>query len=280
MKGVALCLLLISCLLLAGCGQQSAPPKEAAATAAPTPALIEAPAVTAPGPLGDAVRQLFVPYQEELARVAQARPGVFTYTIPQDLMNHFAQDGQSAAAQPQEGRYRFTWQRKGQHTYSASAMQVKEIGAARTPDPQGTADPVMDNQQMGDFSATGGGVYVRTGVYDVDEGLKEGTAELTDTLNDAVTGHELYAFSVQDGCYYFVDAMLDQAVGMDGLEATDRYQVAAGVLRQDGLEIIEFTVPDRSRVPGASASEWQQLKKTVSPLTRLTAEGDRVTATP
>lgn len=236
--------------------------------------------MTAPGPLGDAVRQLMAPYQQAIHTVAAAQPEVFTYTIPQDLMNHFAQDGQSAAAQPQEGRYRFTWQRKGQHTYSASAMQVKEIGAARTPDPQGTADPVMDNQQMGDFSAAGGGLYVRTGVYDVDEKLTQGAAELTDTLNDVVTGHELYSFSVQDGCYYFVDAMLDQAVGMDGLEATDRYQVAAGVLREDGLEMIEFTVPDRTRVPQASAAEWQRLKDTPSVIARLKMEGEQVTVFP
>ena len=138
----------------------------------------------------------------------------------------------------------------------------------------------MDNQQMGDFSASGGGLFERARAYDVAADLTDGAAEMTDTLNGGVTGHELFSFAVEGDCLYFVDAMLDQAVGLDGVEATSRYLVAAGVLRRDGLEIVEFTVPGRDQVPPASAASWSGLLSSVSPLSHITAQGERVTTSP
>lgn len=274
-------LLLFLALLLSGCS--SAPQTgEPLPTATPEPHHVEAPAITAQGRLADAARDRLAPYQASIAAAARQSSAVLTYTIPGDIINKMAQDAADTGAQPQDGRYRFTWQQSGNYTYSASAMQIAAIeeAAENTPSPLASQDPVMDNQQMGDFSATGGGQFDRICVYDLAEAMTDGTAEITDTLNGAATGHELFSFLTEQDRLYFVDATLDQAVDIDGLTATARYLVAAGVLRPDGLEIVEFTVPGKDQVPAVSAGGVQELLSAGNVLTRITVKGQSVTVFP
>lgn len=280
-KHALLGLLLCVCLLTAGCGGEKAAPA-AEATPLPTAPPAQAPAVTAQGKLAQTARALMAPYQDEIIVAAAGSPAVLTYAIPGDLINQMAQDAREVGAEAQEGRYRFTWRSSGRHTYTASAMQIEQIeeAAETTPDPMAAREPVMDNQLMGDFSATGGGTFERARAYDAAEDLSEGRAEITETLNGALSLHELFSFAREGGCLYFVDAALDQAVDIDGLVATSRYLVAAGVLRRDGLDIIEFIVPDEAQVPAASAAAWGQILSSYTPLTRLTVEGARVQVTP
>lgn len=273
--------LLLLTLFLSGCAGDPAP---VSPTPTPSPAALPdiTPAPEAQDPLADAARALLSPYQAAVSLAAQQSPTLLTYAIPGDLIGQMARDAQELGVSPEEGRYHFTWSQSDRHTYTADALHIAQIeaAAALTPDPQSTGEPVMDNQQMGDFSATGGGVFDRTRAYDVSETLSEGSAEITETLNGALSLHELFSFSAEDGSLYFVDALLDQAVGMDGLEATSRYLTAAGVLRPDGLDIIEFSVPGREQIPAASAAAWQALQGSVTPLSRLKVEGSQVQILP
>ena len=275
--------LLLICLLLSGCGSQQPSPAAPKETPLPTAPPQEAPTVDAQGKLADAARTLLAPYQREISLAADQSLVLLTYAIPGDLISQMARDAAEVNAEPENGRYTFTWRQSGKHTYTASAMQIHQIEAASeaTPDPRADAEPVMDNQLMGDFSASGGGVFDRSRAYDVSEKLTEGTAEITDTLNGQITGHELFSFTVENGSLYFVDATLDQAVDLDGLVATDRRLVAAGVLRENGLDIVEFSVPSLADVPSASRQSWDQLlSQPPAFLSRLQIEGQRVTVTP
>lgn len=280
MKKYALLILLCLCLLLSGCGGNSGP---ATPDATPVPTAEPRPASTvgAQGPLAEAAKALMAPYQEEIDAVARQCPMLLTYLIPGDLISQMAKDANEVGAQPADGRYAFTWRQSGNHTYTASALEISQIEALAeaSPDPYSVVDPVLDNQQMGDFSATGGGVFDRARVYDVDQKLQNGKIEITDLLNGAATGHEVFTFTVAGGCLYFVDAILDQAVDMDGLTATERYLVAAGVIGGRSLDIMEFTVPTLSQVPAASPESWGRIAASASPLSRLKAEGDRVQVT-
>ncbi len=274
--------LLLLSLLLSGCGGQPAPaaPKE---TPLPTAPPQQAPTVDAQGKLADAARALLAPYQREISLAAEQSPLLLTYAIPGDLISQMARDAEEAGAAPDNGRYTFTWRQSGKHTYTASALQIRQIeeAAETTPDPRASSEPVMDNQLMGDFSASGGGVFDRSRAYDVSEKLTDGTAEITDTLNGKTTGHELFSFTVENGSLYFVDATLDQAVDLDGLVATDRFLVAAGVLRENGLDIVEYSVPSQADVPSASRQSWEQLlDQAPAFLSRLQIEGQSVKVSP
>ena len=277
-------LLLMVCalaLLMTGCAEKKAP-EAPAETTAPSPSPLPTPAFTAQGALADSVRALLSPYQVEIDRVNAQSDFAAMYTgIPAALLHTLAEDAEAAGAQPEEGRYRFTRSASADRTYSASAMQVEAIEAAAdwTPSPWSTSDPVMDNQLMGDYTASGGGIYERASAYDVAETLSDGTIEITSMLNGAVSGHEQFSFALENGSLYFVDANLDQAVDLDGLIFTERYLVDAGVLRQDGLEVIEFTIPDKGRIPTASAETWQKLRTEAQPVFTLSAQGDQVQTT-
>ena len=279
-KTALILLLILLSPALAGCGGQK-PAEAPAETPLPTAPPVHTPGIAAQGGLADAARALLAPYQTEIAVAAEKSPGLLTYLIPGDLIGQMARDAQETGAQPEEGRYRFTWRQSGDHTYTASALQIRQIEAAAetTPDPRAAQEPVMDNQLMGDFSATGGGVFDRSRAYDVSETLGDGKAEITDTLNGKITGHELFSFTVQNGVLYFVDATLDQAVDMDGLVATDRYLVAAGWLKPDGMEIFEYTVPSRDQIPEASPQALAQLPAGSS-LSHLIVQGENVQAVP
>ena len=265
-KQAACAALLILILFLGGCGEKAGDAPAAEPTASPAPT--QAP--QADTPLSQAVRALMDPYQDCLAAAAQ-KNGALTYSIPGDMLQKLVSDARAVGVQPQEGRYRFTWRQSGEHTYSASAMQIADLAPAEaTPDPLSDVDPVLDNQQMGDFSATGGGMFDRSYDYDVAENLSEGKVEIAELLNGEITGQELFTFLRQGDELYFSDGILDMTAGLDGLEATEQYLVAAGVLRRGGLDIIEFTVPGKDQVPRATDMNWNSLLSSVRILSRVT----------
>ena len=282
-KRMLLWMLLTLVLALTGCASRNGQDAAPAPTASPTPPPQSAPDITASGALGDAARALMAPYQGVIRRAAEKSPVVLTYAIPGDLINKIAQDASAAGAESIDGRYHFSWHQSENHKYTADAGQVSQIetAAEHTPDPLSDTEPVLDNQQMGDFTAAGGGLFDRVCQYDVAENLTDGSAEFTETLNGALSGHELFSFAVSDGRLYFIDAILDQAVDLDGLTATEQYLVAAGMLGGDSLEIMEFAVPTRDQVPGADQQSWSQLlSQGIAALTRLTVQGNTVTVTP
>lgn len=282
MKKTALGALLILCLLLlSGCGDGQ-PREEPTATPLPTAEPRPVARIEAQGSLAEAARALMAPYQDELSTVARKSPALLTYLIPGDLFSQMAKDAQTLGVEAEGGRYAFTWRQSGNHTYTANALEISQIEAAaeNSPDPYSLIDPVLDNQSMGDFSATGGGIFERARAYDVDEKMQNGSIEITDMLNDAVTGHEVFTFAVAGGNLYFVDAMLDQAVDVDGLVETQRYLVAAGVLGGSRIEVIEYTVPGREQVPQASPETWSQLAAAPNPISRLQADGEKVQVFP
>lgn len=270
-------MLLFVLLLLSGC---AAAPGENPPS--PTPPVLDAPEVQAQGALADAARAMLSVYENELNIVAPLSRNHLTYTIPGDVISKMAQDAQEVGAQAQAGRYQFTWRKSGEYTYSLSGLEVQEEMAAEpTPLPGGEPDDMpMDSQQTGDFMAEGGGLFERVCVYDAAEDLSLGTAQITDTLNGEITGQESFSFAVRGGDLYFVDTAKDVTAGLDGLEDRGMYLVAAGVLRRDGLEIIEYYIHDPAQAPLAADMDWDQVRSSVTPVSRIYAQGSNVQLSP
>lgn len=260
-------------LLLSGC---AAPPR---ADQGPTaePISTETPIPAPQGELAQAVQALLQPYESELAIVHRLAPGEIACTIPGDVLMQMARDAQQVGAAPREGRYQFTWRQAGEHTYQATAQDAYdelEIAENATPDPQDEAP--MDSQLMGDYAVTGGGLFDRERTYDAAADLSRGRAEITDTLNEERTGHEVFSFAMRGKDLYFVDAAMDRAVGIDGLEDQSHYLVAAGILRQDGVEIVEYFVPALEQLPDPETLDWPSLLAAVTPVSRLSVIGETV----
>lgn len=270
--------LLALLLLLSGCGA----PQEEVAPPTSTPPIVEAPQIEATGALADAARRRMEPYQDQLNRVSLQCEGNLTYTIPGDLIAKMAGDAEEMEAEPVDGRYQFTWRQSSQQTYTATALEVQEeIDASPTTDPGSvTADTPMDDQKMGDFVASGGGLFERSYAYDAAADLSAGTAEITDILNGETTGHELFSFAMRGDALYFVDAALELTASLDELESRGIYLVAAGILEKNRVEIVEYQVTSRADIPEAAVLDWDQLLASVVPLTRLTAQGDQVEVWP
>ena len=269
-------LLLGLTLLLSAC----AAPAQDAPAPSPSPTLppLEAPVIEGKGAMAEAARALLSVYEEELNRVSLRARGNLTYTIPGDVINKMVQDAAQLGVRAREGRYQFIWRQTGEHTYLATGLEVEEEMEAENAFP--AQDTPMGTEQMGDYVAEGGGMFDRTCVYDAAEDLSQGTADITDILNSELTGHEVFSFAVRSGALYFVDAALDMTPGLDGLENQGRYLVAAGVLSRDGLEIIEYYIPDQSQAPDAASLDWEQLLAAVTPVSRLSAQGEQVSVWP
>lgn len=269
-------LLLALLFLLSGCSA----PQETVPT--PTPPVVEAPQIEAEGTLADTARRRMEPYQDQLNRVSLQCEGNLTYTIPGDLIAKMARDAEEMGAEPVDGRYQFTWRQSSQHTYTATGLEVQEeIDASPTEHPDSvTADTPMDDQKMGDFVASGGGLFARSYAYDAAADLSAGTAEITDTLNGEITGHELFSFAMRGDALYFVDAALELTAALDELENQGIYLVAVGILEKNRVEIVEYQVTSSADIPEAASLEWDRLLASVVPLTRLTAQGDQVQVWP
>ncbi len=269
--------LLLGSLLLSGCAAK----KETESAPSPTPA-VETPAqAEAQGKLAEAVRAMLSVYDEELSRVAPQAPYHLTYTIPGDNLRQMALDAQETGAVPVDGRYLFTRRESGRFTYestSEEALNEWTGDEAATPDPAEEAP--MDSQLNGDYAVSGGGLFDRVRAYNVMEDLSSGVIEINDSLNGTVTGSERFAFALRGQELFFTDATLDQVADLDGLQMQEGYLAAVGVLRPDGLDILEYRISDLALLPDPASMNWASFSATVTPQTSLSAQGDQVQSQP
>ncbi len=269
-KGI-LILVLIAALALAGCGERK---EEPALASEPDTAQeqIASAAARAQGALGDSVRALMEPYAAILSHAAENGGGL-ACTIPGDVLNWMALDAEAEGAQAAEGRWRFTCLESGDYTYEATAWEAMEQYVPEdgpTPDPKD--ETPLDSQLNGDYIVSGGGLFQRTRDYDVSENLSGGTAVFTDSLNGLTTGYELFCFTVRNGELFFADAALDEAVQEGEAPVQDRYLAAVGVLRYDGLEAVEYRIPDPNQLPDPGSLDLTRLLLSVTPVSHVSLQ--------
>ena len=138
----------------------------------------------------------------------------------------------------------------------------------------------MDNQLNGDYEVSGGGRFERVRSYEFAETVTRGRMEISDSLNGEITGHEYFAFSVRDDSLYFVDAALNIIIDESGLHEQDGFIAAVGVLRPDGLDILECAYTDPEQFPDPAKVNWSEFTASIHPITRLSAQGENVTFFP
>ncbi len=272
-KGWLCAALILTALLLCGCGNDPAPGDAPPTAAPPTFAPAQAPS----GPAAEAVNKRLAPYQAELSRVAAQSGASAAYTVPEEMLEQMSRDAAAAEALPAEGFWRFTVREAGSHTYQFTAMDVYAADPSllsATPDPDDEAP--QDRQLMGDYDVSGGGEFIRTRAYAFTEDLSSGTAELTDTLNGETTGHELFSFALRDGRLYFVDAAMDLTAGLDGLENTGRRLMAVGYLAEGSLDVMEYEAAASDPLPDPASLDYAALLSAVTPLTRVSDQNGRI----
>ena len=270
-------ILLLSALLLSGCGTK----KEAESAPASTSAADSQPTAQPQGQLAETARMILAAYEQELSQVAAQSPYNLTYTIPGDMLNQMALDAQETGAVPVDGRYVFTRRESGRFTYESTSEEALNEWIdeeAATPDPAEEAP--MDSQLNGDYAVSGGGLFDRVRSYDAAEDLTSGVVEITDSLNGAVTGSERFSFALRGQELYFTDATLDQTSDMDGVQMQEGYLAAVGVLRPDGLDIVEYRISDLALLPDPATLNWASFSVSVTPQTSLSAQGDQVQSQP
>ena len=272
-KHFVLWLLLLIPLLLAACGKEEV--KEVSPS--PTPEHLEAPVIQGEGKLAETAKNIMSAYEEELHAVAAKSLNNLTYTIPGNVINQFIQDAQASGSEPADGYYRFSWTQSGDYTYETTVDDAPEIDAV-TPDPRDEAP--MDNQLNGDYEVSGGGRFERVRSYEFAETVTRGRMEISDSLNGEITGHEYFAFSVRDDSLYFVDAALNIIIDESGLHEQDGFIAAVGVLRPDGLDILECAYTDPKQFPDPAKVNWSEFTASIHPITRLSAQGENVTFFP
>ncbi|MBE5787505.1 MAG: hypothetical protein E7324_08200 [Clostridiales bacterium] len=277
-KGILWLLALL--MLLTGCSSGN---EASLSTPTPLPEVLDAPEVEANGALADAARALLSPYEKQLALVAQQSRNNYSYTIPSEMISKMARDAQEMGAVPQNGFYQFTWRQSGNHTYTATGLEVhqsSDVIPTETPDVLDVEYDPMETQNMGDFSVSGGGQFDRSYQYTVADDLSFGRVEITNILNNEVTGHEVFSFSVRGKTLYFVYGALDLAASLDSLESTGMYLVSAGMLEENALEIVDYHVTGADALPQAESLDFQKLLSSITPLARISAKGSRVSVFP
>ena len=271
-KGM-LILLLIAALALSGCGEQK---ENASPTAGPDAGPEPGGSVLtqAQGELADSVRALMEPYAETLAQAVRKSGESLAYTIPGDILNQMALDAEAAGAEAQADRWRFTWHETGNYTYEATAWDAMDqyTQSDATPDP--ADETPLDSQLTGDYAVTGGGLFDRERTYDVSADLSGGTAVFTDTLNGQTTGYELFRFCVRNGELVFADAALDATV-QDRAATGDSYLAAVGILRADGLELVEYTIQDPDQLPDPGTLDWSRFLPSISPVSQVSMQAEK-----
>ena len=271
-KGM-LILLLIAALALSGCGEQK---ENASPTAGPDAGPEPGGSVLtqAQGELADSVRALMEPYAETLAQAVRKSGESLAYTIPGDILNQMALDAEAAGAEAQADRWRFTWHETGNYTYEATAWDAMDqyTQSDATPDP--ADETPLDSQLTGDYAVTGGGLFDRARTYDVSADLSGGTAVFTDTLNGQTTGYELFRFCVRNGELVFADAALDATV-QDRAATGDSYLAAVGILRADGLELVEYTIQDPDQLPDPGTLDWSRFLPSISPVSQVSMQAEK-----
>ena len=272
-KGM-LILLLIAALALSGCGEQK---ENAAATTGPDAGQEPGGSVLtqAQGELADSVRALMKPYAETLTQAAQKNGESLAYTIPGDILAQMALDAEAAGAEAQEDRWRFTWLEAGDYTYEATAWDAMDQYAQSDATPDPADETPLDSQLTGDYAVTGGGLFDRERTYDVSADLSGGSAVFTDTLNGETTGYELFRFCVRKDELIFADAALDAAMQADGTSAGSSYLAAVGVLRTDGLELVEYVIQDPDQLPDPGTLDWSRFLLSVSPVSQVSMQVEK-----
>ncbi len=277
-KAVWAAALLIAALLLGGCG---APQKDESDGGTTEPAPESTPLV--PGALAERVEALLAPYGNEVALVSEKYPESLACFIPGDLLRQMAQDAWDAGAEETEGKWRFVWRQYGRYVYESTAEEAMALLAPEENDPLLTPDPAdetpMDSQLNGDYAVSGGGLFERARAYDAEGDLSRGSAECTDTLNGQETGREVFRFCVRQGALVFADAVMEMDTTLDGLAIRPGYWATVGMLRSDGLEIVEYRLEDLDALPDPDTLDWDRFLASVTPQARLSAQRDTVRLT-
>ena len=264
-----LAMLILTALLLSGCGASTAPDDEAVPTA---PAATPLPTAAVKGEVADQVRALLSPYEGALAQAAAQYPDSIAYTIPGDVLMQMAQDAVDLSVKASGGRYAFSWHSQVESTYVATMDDAQQEMDLLLPDvtPDPANDSPIDKEQFGDYAVAGGGLFDRTRAYDMAENLQSGSADFSEFLNNEQTGHELFSFALRGNELYFVDATLDVAADLDELVIRDGYLVTVGVLRATGLDILEYHVDGQGAIPDPASLSLNQLLSSVTLENRVT----------
>lgn len=227
-------------------------------------------------PLGAAAVQILSPYDTCLQHVAAQGVPSISHRIPQDMFTQLIASAQAQNITAAGGRYAFTTVQTGTHTYQATAMEaIQGLDPFATPAP-GDETP-MDSTKMGDYSVTGGGVYHRTHLWDVQEDLSQGSIEIITTLNGESAGYETFAFSNRSDGFYFVDASPDFTVSLDTLQTGSTYLVAAGRFTQSRVEVVEYHVQNLHEAPDPASMDFDAIRNSVDRVSYLNATIDQVT---
>lgn len=266
--------LAVLALLLAGCGSGTEEVSAATPTPAPTAAVTQRPQ----GAMDQAVQALLTPFDETIRRAAAGLDDAMPVTLPSDMLRQMADDAWQAGASAKDGKYAFTWRQTSENTYVAVNQDTVAENWSVTPDPK--VEAPMGDAEMDEAEVSGGGLYQRIRYYDAAADLSSGQAEITDTLNGEPSGSELFSFAFRDGCLYYVDAVKDLGVDVDTLELQEFFSVTAGVVRRDGLDVIQYTAPDATGLPDPVTLDWNGLVSSVTPVCRITARGDDVRVSP
>ena len=268
-------LLVVLALALTGCGDAG---REAAAPAAETSAPSATPWTRSQGPVDRAVQSALAPFEAEVEAVTPKLNDSMAVTLPMDILRQMAEDAFQAGAAAVDGRYHFTWRQTGEYSYVAANEEARTAAWDMTPEP-GVEAP-MGDAELADAEVSGGGVYLRVRVYDAADDLSSGTAEISDTLNGEPSGDEHFAFALRDGCLYYADAVKDLAVDLDTLEFQETYAVTVGILRTDGLDVIQYNAADLGSLPDPRTLDWNGLVTSVNAVRRISARGSEVRVSP
>lgn len=261
-------------LLLAGCGSDPQDAPAATASPAPTAKVTERPR----GAVDQAVQAALAPFAETVDRAAAKLDDAMPVTLPADMLRQMADDAWQAGAVAADGKYVFTWRQTSENTYVAVNQETVSEKWDQTPDPR--VEAPMGDAEMAEAEVSGGGLFQRIRHYDTASDLSFGKADITDTLNGEPSGSELFSFALRDGCLYYVDAVKDLAVNLDTLELQEIYSVTVGVLRKDGLDVIQYTAPDLGNLPDPGDLDWNGLMANVKPVLQITARGGDVRVVP
>lgn len=275
-KGILYLLALL--VLLCGCSSDASNTIEPS----PTPPIVSAPVIQAEGVLAASAKKLLSPYEDYLDQVALKCNNNLSYTIPGDMMDKMAQDAQELHISPTDGRYQFTWIQEGQHTYLLMGFEIQEEMAGNaTPAPLVIAEDYnpMEDQNTGDYTAAGGGNFKRIYAYDVAEDLSSGFIEITNMLNEEITGHEIFSFYKWNDELLFAYGAMELTVSLDILESNGSYLVTIGKFGKNAVETADYLVFSKNDVPNAVTMDFDQLISSVQPLARISAKGNHITAT-
>lgn len=250
----ALALLAVLCCILNGCEKKqenavnTPPPDEIAVSGEKTENL------SVPE---EKIHSLMKPYQEAADRLSQASPAGGAYTIPGSMLETMAGHIADTGAQPENGRYQFTFEQTNDARYQFSGLEITRDMALETTAPDD--ETPMGEGSISDLSVQGGGVYRRLYAYDADADLTRGRMEITEELNGEKTGHEVFTFCFRPDGFFFTDAMPEMKAELDALSVTGNYLITVGRWTMERAETAEYLSDTCEEPLLQSAQDWEQL---------------------